>query len=123
MLVATDTDELDDDALLAELGVAVDASPLTELKHVRSTAEKKAADDVANREKMRRFLKVQAIVRDGPKRNWTPVCAKRALSRWKAEIEKGRFFIVGGQKAYVAEKGETITNEQGRTECTAAGNL
>jgi hypothetical protein len=34
----------------------------------------------------------------------------------KAEIEKGRFFIVGGQKAYVAEKGETITNEQGRTD-------
>jgi hypothetical protein len=34
----------------------------------------------------------------------------------KAEIEKGRFYIVGGQKAYVAEKGTTITNEQGRTD-------
>ena len=27
----------------------------------------------------------------------------------KAEIEKGRFFIVSGQKGYVANKGETIT--------------
>ena len=34
----------------------------------------------------------------------------------KAEIEKGRFFIVSGQKAYVAEKGETTLTEQGRTD-------
>lgn len=34
----------------------------------------------------------------------------------KAEIEKVRFFIVSGQKAYVAEKGETTTNDQGRTD-------
>jgi len=34
----------------------------------------------------------------------------------KAEIEKGRFFIVSGQKAYVAEKGETIITDQGRTD-------
>jgi len=34
----------------------------------------------------------------------------------KAEIEKGRFFIVGGQKAYVADKGETTITDQGRTD-------
>ena len=34
----------------------------------------------------------------------------------KAEIEQGRFFIVGGQKAYVAEKGETTITDQGRTD-------
>lgn len=38
-----DAEELDDDALLAELGIEVEAPPITELKHVRSTAEKKAA--------------------------------------------------------------------------------
>ena len=32
----------------------------------------------------------------------------------KAEIEPGRYFIVNGQIAYVAEKGEVFTNEQGR---------
>ena len=35
-------EEADDDALLAELGIEVDALPITELKHVRSTAEKKS---------------------------------------------------------------------------------
>ena len=34
----------------------------------------------------------------------------------KAEIEKGRFFIVGGQMAYVAEKGEQTLTDQGRTD-------
>jgi len=34
----------------------------------------------------------------------------------KAEIEKGRFFIVSGQKAYVAEKGEITVTEHGRTD-------
>ncbi|MFO3796080.1 MAG: GIY-YIG nuclease family protein, partial [Anaerolineales bacterium] len=34
----------------------------------------------------------------------------------KAEIEPGRFFIVGGQKAYVAEMGEMTLTDQGRTD-------
>jgi hypothetical protein len=34
----------------------------------------------------------------------------------KAEIEQGRFFIVSGQIAYVAEKGETTLTDQGRTD-------
>ena len=115
VLVATDTDELDDDALLAELGVAVDASPLSELKHVRSTAEKKAADDVANREKCEDFSKFKPLFEMVQKELDTGLRETRPFEM-KAEIEKGRFFIVGGQKAYVAEKGETITNEQGRTD-------
>ena len=45
-----DTDELDDDALLAELGVTAEAEGISELKHVRSTAEKRAAEEIANRE-------------------------------------------------------------------------
>ncbi len=114
-LVATDTDELDDDALLAELGVAVDASPLTELKRGRSTAEKKAADEVANREKCEDFSKFKPLFEMVQKELDTGLRETRPFEM-KAEIEKGRFFIVGGQKAYVAEKGETITNEQGRTD-------
>ena len=35
-------------------------------------------------------------------------------SRLKAEIKPGNFFIVGGQKAYVAEMGEVFSNAQGR---------
>jgi len=110
-----DTDDLDDDALLAELGIEVDAPPITELKHVRSTAEKKAAEDIANRDRCEDFEvfrplfeKIQQELNSGM-RETRPF-------EMKAEIEKGRFFIVSGQKAYVAEKGETTINDQGRTD-------
>src|SRR6056297_1203070 len=49
------TEELDDDALLAELGIELETPPITELKHVRSTAEKKAAEEVAHRVKCEDF--------------------------------------------------------------------
>jgi len=114
-LLASVPDDLDDDALLAELGVEVARSPLTELKHVRSTAEKKAADEVANRERCEDFSKFKPLFEMVQKELDTGLRETRPFEM-KAEIEKGRFFIVGGQKAYVAEKGETITNEQGRTD-------
>src|SRR6202030_913772 len=34
----------------------------------------------------------------------------------KAEIRPGSWFIVGGQKAYVAKMGEMFSNAQGRTD-------
>ena len=111
----SDSDDLDDEALLAELGVEIAKSPLTELKHVRSTAEKKAADDVANREKCEDFATFKPLFEMVQKELDTGLRETRPFEM-KAEIEKGRFFIVGGQKAYVAEKGEIITNEQGRTD-------
>lgn len=114
-LPASEPDDLDDDALLAELGVEVARSPLTELKHVRSTAEKKAADEVANREKCEDFATFKPLFEKVQKELDTGLRETRPFEM-KAEIEKGRFFIVSGQKAYVADKGETITNEQGRTD-------
>ena len=55
LTLQADTEDFDDDALLAELGIQVDAPPITELKHVRSSAEKKAAEDIANRDRCEDF--------------------------------------------------------------------
>jgi len=85
------------------------------LKHVRSTAEKKAADEVANREKCEDFATFKPLFEQVQKELSSGLRETRPFEM-KAEIEKGRFFIVSGQKAYVADKGETITNEQGRTD-------
>jgi hypothetical protein len=110
-----DVNELDDDALLAELGIQSDAPSITELKHVRSTAEKKAADDVANRERCEDFASFKPLFEQVQKELNSGLRETRPFEM-KAEIEKGRFFIVGGQKAFVAEKGETIITDQGRTD-------
>lgn len=109
------TDDLDDDALLAELGIEIEAPQITELKHVRSTAEKKAAEDIANRDKCEDFETFKPLFEQVQKELDADLRDTRPFEM-KAEIEKGRFFIVGGQKAYVAEKGEITITDQGRTD-------
>lgn len=110
-----DTEELDDDALLAELGIELEAPSITELKHVRSTAEKKAADEVASRDKCEDFETFKPLFEQVQNELDSGLRDTRPFEM-KAEIETGRFFIVGGQKAYVAEKGETTITDQGRTD-------
>ena len=107
--------DCDDDALLAELGIEVEALPITELKHVRSTAEKKAAEDIANRQRCEDFETFRPLFERVQNELNTGLREPRPFEM-KAEIEQGRFFIVSGQKAYVAEKGETTTTDQGRTD-------
>ena len=110
-----ENETLDDDALLAELGITNDAPEITRLRHVRSSAERKAAEEVANREACADFATFKPLFEqvqrdlDGGMRETRPF-------ELKAEIEPGRFFIVGGQKAYVAEKGEVTLTDQGRTD-------
>jgi hypothetical protein len=108
-------DELDDDALLAELGVEAQADPITELRHVRSSAEKRAAEEVANRQRCTDFDRFKPLFEQVQKEIDAGLRESRPFEL-KAEIEPGRFFIVGGQKAYVAEMGEVITTEHGRTD-------
>jgi hypothetical protein len=115
MAAPVDTDALDDDALLAELGIEAEAPEITQLKHVRSTAEKKAAEEVANRQKCEDFKTFKPLFEQVQKELDSGLRGTRPFEM-KAEIEKGRFFIVGGQKAYVAEKGETTLTDQGRTD-------
>lgn len=110
-----DAEELDDDALLAELGIEVEAPPITELKHVRSTAEKKAAEEIAHRDKCEDFETFKPLFEQVQKELDSGLRDTRPFEM-KADIEKGRFFIVGGQKAYVADKGETTITDQGRTD-------
>ena len=110
-----DTAELDDDTLLAELGIETTASPISELKHVRSTAEKKAAEEIASREKCADFANFKPLFEQVQKELDSGLRETRKFEL-KSEIEPGRFFIVGGQKAYVAEMGEKTLTDHGRTD-------
>lgn len=113
--LAPGSEDLDDDALLAALGVEVEASPITELKHVRSNAERKAAEDIASRQRCEDFEDFKPIFEKVQRELDTGQRETRPFEL-KAEIQKGRFFIVEGQKAYVAEMGEETLTDQGRTD-------
>lgn len=109
------SDELDDDALLAELGVDSDLSEITELRHVRSSAEKRAAEEIANRERCEDFASFKPLFEQIQRDLDQGIRTARRFER-KSEIEAGRFFILGGQKAYVAEKGKVEINASGNSD-------
>lgn len=113
-------DDMDDEALLAKLGVAGatgGAADLTELRHVRSSAEKRAAEEIANREKCGDFDKFKPLFEQVQKelaagsRETRPFVKDAGFL--KADIIEGQFFILGGQVAYVAEVGETFRAPNG----------
>src|ERR1019366_10769631 len=107
---------LDDEALLAELGVGEpDEDDITVLRHVGSQEERRAAEEIANRQKCEDFKQLEGLFREVQKELETGVRQTRSFEL-KAEIQPGNFFIVGGQKAYVAELGEVFSNAQGRTD-------
>lgn len=108
-------DTVDDSALLAELGVQSTARDITELRHVRSNAEKKASEEIASRTNCKDFERFQPLFEQVQKEIDSGIRDTRPFER-KAEIEPGRFFVVGGQKAYVAAMGPVFTQEYGDTD-------
>lgn len=110
-----DDDELDDDKLLAELGVEEAASDITELKHVRTAADKRAAEEIANRQKCEDFENFRPLFERVQNELNSGLRETRRFER-KSEIAQGRFYILGGQKAYVAAMEEPFKNEHGYTE-------
>jgi hypothetical protein len=114
---ASTPDELDDDELLAQLGVeaAASSADITELRHVRSAAEKHAAEEIANRQKCEDFDSFKPLFEQVQKELSAGLRQARRFER-KSEIALGRFYILGGQKAYVAATEEPFTNEHGNVD-------
>lgn len=120
-LAADVAENLDDTALLEELGIDIaSARDITQLRNVRSNSERKAAEEVATAKRCEDFATfkplfehVQADLNAGV-RTTRPFV--RDLGMTKAEILPGEFFIVGGQIAYVAKVGETIKAPNGETD-------
>ncbi|MBF0106229.1 MAG: GIY-YIG nuclease family protein [Deltaproteobacteria bacterium] len=106
-------DILDDEKLLAELGVLnTGEKDVTNLKHVKTRAEIKAAEEIAQRTPCLDFknfkplfIKVQAELKSGVR--------KTRQFKNDAQIKPGDFFILGGQKVYVAEVGEEYKTPKG----------
>jgi hypothetical protein len=105
--------ENDDDELLAQLGVEATApADITELRHVRSAADKRAAEEIANRQACEDFGQFAPLFEQVQKELNAGLRQTRRFER-KSEIAPGRFYILGGQKAYVIAMDEPFTNEHG----------
>ncbi|SBT17703.1 T5orf172 domain protein [Marinomonas gallaica] len=111
-------EDVGDDELLAQLGVeAQKSNDITELKHVKSQAQKERekADEVGTREPCKdfdnfkpMFESVQADLKTGLR--------KTLPFNKDGSIEEGNWFILGGQKALVADVGDQFIGTDGRKE-------
>lgn len=104
--------ELDDDALLAELGVVPDSTGILDLCHVRSRDEKRSADEIANRRRCHDFDRFKPLFIQVRNDLDIGLRTTRPFEK-KAEIAPNRFFIVGGQIAVVVAMGKTFLTAQG----------
>ncbi len=116
--VLTDVDSLDEDALLAELGIGdelANQSDIAVLRHVRSTAEKRVAEEIADRTPCADFDKFQPLF-EQVERDMKSGLRKTLRFGRDTSITCGNYFIVGGQLAYVAEVGKTIKAPNGESD-------
>ncbi|MCC7415732.1 MAG: GIY-YIG nuclease family protein [Acidobacteria bacterium] len=117
---ATAADAIDDDELLAELAddAEATAADITALRHVRTSADKRAAEEIAHRKRCEDFETFEPLFErvrreiDAGDRLIVPVQDVDAVKA--AAIQTGDFFIVEGQLAYVADMGEEFTTQYDR---------
>ena len=109
--------DIDDDVLMDELSELGRSSDITELRHVRSSAEKKAAEEIANRQKCEDFERFKPLFERVQQELDQGIRISRVIRKeagfLKTDIKKGEFFILGGQTLYVADVGDPIKAPNG----------
>lgn len=122
--IELETENVDDDTLLEELGLNADADDsITQLKHVKPRAEVQAAEEVANRKPCKDFARFKTLFADVQN---DLDAGRRETRRLKApegdasdeikldEIKTGTFFVVGGQIAFIAESSDEMRTRYDR---------
>ncbi len=114
-----DVDSLDEDALLAELGMT-DAAPadpndITVLRHVRSSAEKRAAEEIAERKPCSDFEKYQPLFEQAERELKAGMRQSRQFGR-DSSFNVGNFFVLSGLLVYVAEQGDIFRTANGEAD-------
>lgn len=115
-----DAEGLDEDSLLVELGFGVatgdqprDKSDITVLRNVRSTVEKRTAEEIADRTPCTNFEDFKSLFDEAGAGLKSGLWITSLFVK-NASIKRGDFFIIGGQIAYVAEMHEGSKTKDGR---------
>jgi len=115
LAAAPEPEELDPDDLAAELAGLGEGNDITQLRHVRSAEEKRAAEEIARRDKCHDFEKFEPLFKQ-VKADLASGTRVTRTFELKAEIRPGAYFIVGGIIAFVADMEDIFVNAQGRTD-------
>ncbi|MCF6320600.1 MAG: GIY-YIG nuclease family protein [Rhizobiaceae bacterium] len=114
-VVKATKEPVSDEELLAELGVASQASDITELKHVKSRAEIRAAEDIDSRKRCEDFETFKPMF-DLVQQEISNGIRETRPFKDDASIQQNDWFILAGQKVYVAEAEPIFVADYGRTD-------
>jgi len=118
LTVATPAEKtIDIDDLAAELEGGVDVDDITVLRHVRTSAEKRAAEEIEHREKCNDFylyeplfVSVKQDLKNGVRKTRNFQSQAKAMEA----ILQGAYYILNGQVSYIADVGEDFTTQYDR---------
>lgn len=118
--VAASADEpIDIDDLAAELAGlanAGDADDITVLRHVRTSADKRAAEEVADRKPCEDFEAFKPLFERIATEVKTGLRQSQPIEAGRRAIEAGDFFVLDGITLYVAEVGEPLKTTAGEVD-------
>lgn len=116
-MLASPVEALNDDELMAELEGVDGSTDISELRHVRPTADRRAAEEIANRERCEDFAAFKPLFDGVADDLESGARVSRRIRKdagfLKTDIKQGEFFILGGQTLYIAEVGEPIRAPNG----------
>lgn len=104
---------LSEDELLEALEGMSPGEDIRDLKHVRATAEVKAAEQIANRKRCEDFDKFKPLFKQVQEELKTGERESLIFEKF-TEINQGDFFVVDGVIAYVADVNDPFVNDDGR---------
>jgi T5orf172 domain len=109
-------EDLTDEVLLASLGVDVASeNDVTQLTHVRSRQEIKAAEEIAQRTPCQDFEQFKPIF-DQVQRDLKTGARQTIKYQDNAAVNQGDLFILDGQKVMVVDMGDPFVNDYGRSD-------
>lgn len=112
-VAASADDAINIDDLAAELAGVADADDITVLRHVRTSADKRAAEEIADRKPCEDFEIFKPQFDQVRNDLSSGLRVTRPFGQY-ATINVGHWFILDGQTAYVAEEGEEFDSPQGK---------
>ena len=114
--ITTTEVDLDDEALLANLGLEATVNDLTQLTHVRSRQEIKTAEEIAQRNPCQDFEQFKPIF-DQVQHQLKTGDRQTIKYQDNATINLNDLFILDGQKVIVAEMEESFISDYGLPNC------
>jgi hypothetical protein len=114
ILTVAEPSDIDD--LAAELAGIEAAKDITVMRHVRTHADKRAAEEIADRKPCEDFAKFKPIFERTTEEVRSGLRQSQPITAGNRAIEEGDFFVLDGVIVHVAEVGEPLKTTAGEVD-------